>query len=442
MPQVAAASADSTLMFTIALVLLVSAAVVLISGRLGQPPVVGEILAGIMLGPSVLGLFPGEPDQRLFPPEVVSQLHALSQVGLVLFMFLAGWELRPGLLRGRLRSLALTASGSVIVPFCLGAVLAQALYGGHAVVDGRPVDRLAFVLYLGTALSITAFPVLARMLAEKGLQGGKLGTMALSCAAVGDVVAWCLLAVVMIRVESAGNGRLLLILGGTAVFVGCGYFVVRPLLAVLVRRGAEPGAAVPLFVVVSAGALLFASATSLIGVHAIFGAFAFGLIMPAPSSRTHRSVAVPFGHISRLLLPIFFVVSGLAADVTSLGASGVLVVGAVFVLACAGKFIGAAVPARITGMSWRDSTGLGVLMNTRGLTELVVLQIGRQSGLIDDGLYTALVLMAVVTTAMAVPLLRLLGFVRSDASRPFLPDGATGFGADAEPGSVPGRTGT
>ncbi|WP_158227988.1 cation:proton antiporter [Pseudonocardia sp. MH-G8] len=425
---------ETTFLATVAVVLIVGIVVVRLVTRLGQPAVIGEILAGIMLGPSLLGLLPGDLVEVLFPTEIRPYLNSVAQVGLVLFMFVTGWEIDLSWLRRRARTIAATSISAMAVPFGLGVAAAMLLYTHHSVVDGEPVDRLAFSLYLGTALSITAFPVLVRLLTDKGMQHGRLGSLALACAAATDALAWVLLVVVLIIIQSSGPLSLVVTLGGTAAFVLLTVLVTRPLLAAAVRRATRTGAHTTLFLIVSAGVLLCSYVTSLIGLHAIFGAFVFGLVMPrAPVDALRHAVETPMRNICALLLPIFFIVTGLSVDITTLGPSGTTDGILIILVACLGKLLGTMVPARLSGMSWRDSAGLGVLLNTRGLTELIILEIGRQLHVIDQALFTLMTLMALVTTAMATPLLRMLGLVPDQ--QPFLPASAA---AVATPG--PTRT--
>ncbi|MFI8517807.1 cation:proton antiporter [Streptomyces sp. NPDC085481] len=393
---------DAVVLADVAIVLVVGAVMVRLGRRIHQPPVVAEIAAGLMLGPSLLGLLPGDLPALIFPPEARPMLSALSQVGLALFMFLAGWELDLGKLRGRTASVGSTAVLAMAVPFAVGAGAAALLYDSLAPAG---VGSDMFVLYLATAFSITAFPVLARIIRDQNLGTTRVGTTAMACAAAGDVVAWCVLVLVVAMAGSGGTGGFFQVLGWTAVYAAVMLFAVRPLLRRALRwagNGRLP--------VVAAGVLLSAFATSWVGIHAIFGAFAFGLIMPRDAlPELRRQIEVPLEKASSLLLPVFFVVTGLSVDVGGLGWSGLVALLLVLVAAIVGKFAGAAVPARFSGMSWRDSAAFGTLMNTRGLTEIVILGVGRELGLIGPELFTMMVLMALVTTAMAGPLLRLLG---------------------------------
>ncbi|MEU6970754.1 cation:proton antiporter [Kitasatospora aureofaciens] len=375
--------------------------------RLRQPPVVAEIAAGITLGPSVLGLLPGDLPQRIFPAVGRPLLSAIAEVGLLLFMFLVGWELDLPSLRGRRSSVAAVSLSSMAVPFLLGSALAVALYGGHSQVHGHRVDRLPFVLFIGTAMSITAFPVLARILVEHRLQFTAPGQLAMTSAAVGDVLAWSMLAVVTTVAATNESRGLLSAVGGSAVFLALLGVVVRPLLCRWMARGTAGGRPAPaLLAVICAGILLSGYVTSWIGIDAIFGAFAFGVISPRqPQAYLKRQLKEPLEKAGSLLLPVFFVVSGLSVDLRQLGAGGSVELLAVVAVACVGKLFGAAVPAKLTGLDWRDARLVAVLMNTRGLTELVILKVGVELGVLDGRMFTVMVVMALATTMMAGPLL-------------------------------------
>ncbi|WFB10895.1 cation:proton antiporter [Streptomyces sp. LX-29] len=416
---------DAIVMADIAIVLLAGAGVLALARRLRQPPVIGEIAVGIALGPSVLGLLPGDLPQRIFPDEARPLLSAVAQLGLLLFMFLAGWELDGAMLRGRQRAVISMAASAMAVPFALGAglaVLLAAEYGGDT-------GTSAFVLYLGTAMSITAFPVLARILSDSGMIRTPVGVLAMACAAIGDVMAWCLLVVVVAVAEADGGGRVVEVIVLTVLYALVMALVVRPFLRWALHRAGERAAAGRLFTVVGAGALLSSYVTSWIGTHAIFGAFAFGLAMPRQLRQGLReSIEEPLSKVGTLLLPVFFIITGLSVDFGSLGWSDVVVLAAILAVAVAGKLAGAMVPARLAGLRWREATAFGVLMNTRGLTELVILDVGRRLGVIDARLFAIMVVMALVTTAMAGPLLHLLGVTDPPADTARLP--AQGGGDD------------
>ncbi|MBX9399562.1 cation:proton antiporter [Streptomyces sp. TRM72054] len=391
----------------VAIILVAGVGMVKLGRWLHQPPVVAEIAVGFILGPSLLGLLPGDLPKLIFPYEARPLLLAIAQVGLVLFMFLAGWEVDLRRLRGRGIALSSTAGLAVLVPFAVGAGAAGLLSSSQAP-DG--VSTTTFVVYMATAFSITAFPVLARIIRDRGLSKTTVGVQAMACAAVGDAVAWCVLALVVALAGAGGVDEFFTVIPMTLAYAAAMAFAVRPLLARVLRgsfeRRADSG---EMLVLVTAGVLLSSFTTSWIGAHAIFGAFAFGLVMPRrEATGLHNHVAVPLEKVTSLLLPVFFVITGLSVDITQLGWSGVISLLLVIAAAIIGKLAGTVIPARLWGMSWRESGAFGALMNTRGLTEIVILNIGRELGLIGPELFTVMVLMTLVTTAMTGPLLRVL----------------------------------
>jgi len=395
------------LLLDLAIIILAARAVGALARRIGQPSVVGEIVAGILLGPTVLGrLFPGLP-ARLFPQDV--PLRQLADLGLVFFMFLVGLELDPRLIRkeGR-RALSISLSG-VIAPFALGALIAlplRALNNGDlALSGGRAPSALAFSLFMGAAMCITAFPVLARILVERGLYASPLGTSALCAAAVDDVIAWVLLAAVvgLTRTGSAAEAVKAFVLAG--VFAAVMFTGGRRVLGLLSARYDRSGrVSVDQVAVVVIGLLLSAYTTEWIGIHSIFGAFIFGAIMPHDSGMTHELTDKIEDFTVVVLLPIFFAVAGLrtnvfAIDTPQLVLWTVVISGA----AIAGKLAGCGIAATFNGYSIRDSFVLGALMNTRGLTELVILTVGLNLGVLSDRTFAMMVIMALVTTFMAAP---------------------------------------
>lgn len=390
----------------IALALAAGAAFAALARRFGQPAVIGEITAGVCLGPSVLGLLPGDLPGMLFPMDVRPYLGIVAQVGLLLFMFTIGWDFDYASLRGRRRTTGTVWLGGALVPMGLGLGLAAVLFGAHDTVDGRQIRFLDFALFLGTAMSIAAFPVLARIITDKRLHLSRVGNLALALAALDDVLAWCLLATVVALVTAGGAGGFLGVLGWGTVYVIVMLAVVRPVLATLAAR-ATAAAAPWLAMLAAAGALGSAYVTSHIGLHAIFGAFFFGLVMPRkdPQQLLRRTALLPLEHLSKLLLPLFFVVTGLSVDVTAMTAQGTAQMLLIILVACVGKLGGVLFSARMTGMGWHEATVLGLLMNTRGLTNWVILNVGLGLGLLSTELFTALVMMALVTTAMTAPLL-------------------------------------
>jgi Kef-type K+ transport system membrane component KefB len=390
-----------------------------LASRLGQPAVIGEIAAGVLLGPSLLGALAPAATGFLFPDASLPTLHLLSQIGVLLFMFAVGLELDPAHLRGRAQAAVAVSHFSIVIPFVLGVALSLALYTRYAPAG---VPFYAFALFCGIAMSITAFPVLARILEDHRLTHTPLGATAITCAAVDDVTAWSILAVV-VAITTAGGAlqtlSAIVVLSG--LFVAAMIFVVRPALPrvlQLARMGdtlTKSRIAVVLVVLLAA-----ALATELIGIHALFGAFVAGAIMPLGG--TLRSVLRDrIESISSVfLLPLFFVYTGLRTHVGLLDDAGSwLVCVAIIVVATSGKVGSTVLAARWTGMPWRDSVALGALMNTRGLMELVALNVGYDLGILTPEIFTMMVLMALATTAMTGPLLSFsLTWGRSRASVP------------------------
>ena len=364
--------------------------------KIGQPRVHGEILAGILLGPSLLGLLWPRALGFLFPAEIIGALKVLAQVGLVLFMFMIGLELDLRRVRGQGHKAVVISQASILAPVLLGAALAVWLYGRF----GGGVGRLGFALFFGAAMAITAFPVLARVLQETGLSRSRIGPLTITCAAVNDVMAWCILAVVLAIVRSSGAGAAVRTVGLSVAFVVGMLAVARPALA---RIGT-----IPLWFALCL-ALLCAWLTEQIGIHAIFGAFMAGAIMPR-RPQLQRDVLDRLEHaVLTLLLPVFFVVVGLSTRVDLL--RGWLLWGTTVLIiatAVAGKWGGAMLAARATGERWQDAAAIGILMNTRGLTELIILSVGLELGVISTTIFTMMVLMALTTTMMATPLLALV----------------------------------
>jgi Kef-type K+ transport system membrane component KefB/nucleotide-binding universal stress UspA family protein len=389
-------------------VIVVSRAVGALFRRINQPQVVGEIAAGILLGPSVLGLLWPQATSYLFSPKVLPFLDVLSQVGLIFFMFLIGLELDTKLIRGRGHAAALVSHVSIIFPFLLGVGTSLVLFSQLGSASGKFTP---FALFLGASMSITAFPVLARILTERGLYKTRLGTVTLTCAAVDDVTAWCILAVVVTVARASGMASALLTIGLSIIFIALMIFVVRPLMARLATHHEEQGQLSGLaLAIVFSGVLLSSVATDRIGIHAIFGAFLFGAVMPQRSEFIRELVGKLEDFVAVFLLPLFFAYTGLRTQIGLIGGDPTLWLfcGLILFVAVLGKWGGSTAAAKAVGLHWRESLAVGILMNTRGLTELIILNIGLDLGVIPPTLFAMLVIMALVTTFMTTPLLSLV----------------------------------
>lgn len=372
--------------------------------RIGQPRVVGEMLAGLLLGPSLLGRVAPAVSDLVFPSKSLELLNAFSLLGLVLYMLLVGVRIDATHLRATGRLVLATSAVSILIPFGLGAALATAIASQFGVADSA---RTPFVLFVGLSLSITAFPVLVRIVHEHGLQSTRLGATAVAAASLNDLLAWVTLAIVISLAVSArasiGSTLLLLALYG-ALMIG----VVGPLLRWRLRRPQHRDAR---FVLVLIAGLASAAATEWIGIHPVFGAFFLGALISG-DDRIAAQLAEGIEPVTvTLLLPLFFAFTGLRTNVNLLPGAGLLLeAGLIVLLAVVGKAVGPVFIARTSGFSWREALALGALMNTRGLVEFVVLNIGADIGLLPPVLFTMLALMAFVTTAMTSPLLTYLGF--------------------------------
>jgi Kef-type K+ transport system membrane component KefB len=374
--------------------------------RLGQPGVVGEMIAGILLGPSLLGRISPAAMNALFPAEALGPLYALSQVGLVLFMFLVGLEVRPSAAGGSAKFVVITSQASIAAPFLCGGILAWRLYPRLA----GSASQLSFVLFLGAAMGITAFPVLARILADRKMMHTRVGTFAISCAALDDVTAWCLLAVItVIERPEASHTPLGLRFATLGLYVLAMLFLVRPWLRRWIPANAPPslggfGAAM-IFLLASV------CVTEALAVHALFGAFLAGIVMPK-GGKLEAEIHARLESVTLvLLLPLFFAYTGLRTSVALLNSPGAwLLCGLILVVAVSSKLLVSAVCVRASGMPWRESLAVGVLVNTRGLVELVILNVGLDLHIISPALFSMMVIMALATTLMTGPLIdRILG---------------------------------
>lgn len=376
--------------------------------KMGQPAVIGEMAAGIILGPTLLGaLFPAF-STFIFPESSLSHLQILSEVGLILFMFVVGMDLDPALIKNKAGSAVIISHASIIFPYGLGVILAYFLYRDMAPVG---VPFFSFALFMGIAMSITAFPVLARVIRDRGLTGTKLGTIAITCAAADDITAWCILAFVVAVAKSSSFLGTIYVLASTIAYVLAMFFIIRPVLKNVAHRwlpqkSMQPSTVGLVFIIL----LLSAYTCEVIGIHALFGAFVAGIIMP-DEWNFRRIMKDKIEDVALVLfLPLFFVYTGLRTDIRLLndvalwGTCGIIIV-----VAVTGKFGGSAIAARITGESWKDSLSIGALMNTRGLMELVVLNIGYDLGILSAKIFTMMVLMALITTFMTAPMVSLIG---------------------------------
>ncbi len=375
-----------------------------IFSKINQPLVIGEIIAGLLLGPSFLGWIAPPVYHFIFPENSLQGLNLLSQVGLIFFMFLVGLEFNPQLLKGRGQAALATSHASIVFPFLLGTILALYFYPK---LSNNNVSFTSFALFLGSSMSVTAFPVLARILTERNLVKSKMGTLALTCGAVDDITAWIILAFVISIVRSNVGVEFLTILFSTVLYIAVMFFLLRPLLEKFERRySTREGLSQNAVAMVLLMLLLSALVTELIGIHALFGAFFLGAVMPNKTSFV-RNLTEKIEDIAVLfLLPLFFASTGLKTQIGLLDSLEIwLWTGLIIAVACLGKFGGSFIVSRLTGLSWRESAAVGILMNTRGLMELIILNIGLEIGVLSPLMFTMLVLMAIVTTFMTTPLL-------------------------------------
>lgn len=387
----------------IAVILTVCQAVGVVARRFGQPQVVAEMIGGVLLGPSLLGLFWPDLSARLFPAESMKVLFPVSQLGLAAYMFVVGLEFRVDIVRKRLRSAVAVSLAGMVAPFVLGAALGWFFYRHTSLFPGK-TSLLEASVFLGASMCVTAFPMLARIIHFKGLTGTTMGTVALGAGAIDDAAAWGLLAVVLASFDGDASHAITNIAGGAA-YVATTLFVVRPILARwargMDRRGSLSDSE---FVVCLILLVLGAWFTDAIGLHAVFGAFVMGIAMPRGVVAEALIARIQPLTVA-LLLPLFFTYSGLNTQIGLLDSGSLWgMAGLVFLAAVGGKGVACWLAARATGISNRDALGIGTLMNARGLMELIIINIGLQRGIISPALFATLVIMAVVTTLMASPI--------------------------------------
>ena len=378
--------------------------------KIGQPSVIGEIIAGIVLGPSLLGLYFPEFSHTLFPADSLGNLQFLSQIGLILFMFVIGMELDLKVLQNRAKDAIVISHASIVIPFALGIGLAYFVYFRFA---PEGVAFLPFALFMGIAMSITAFPVLARIVQERGIHKTKLGAVVITCAAADDITAWCILAAVIAIVKAGTFVSSLYIIGMSVVYVVVMLFVVKPFLKKIGELyGSKGDLNKPVVAIFFLTLIISSYTTEIIGIHALFGAFMTGVIMPDISKFRNLFIEKVEDVSVILLLPLFFVFTGLRTEIGLLNDPYLWkVTGFIILVAVVGKFFGSAVAAKFVGQSWRDSFTIGALMNTRGLMELIVLNIGFELGVLTAEVFTMMVIMALVTTFMTGPALNLINYI-------------------------------
>lgn len=404
-PPADSVHALSHLLGVLTLVIALGRVLGVLCSYMGQPRLIGEMLVGVVLGPSVLGRLAPDYLAILQPASIAPLLGVVAQLGVILYMFLVGLELDLDVIRSNVRSTMIISHASIVVPFLLGSVLAFWIFESLAPAG---VSFTSFALFMGIAMAITAFPVLARMLADRGVQKSDLGVLALSCAAVGDVTAWCLLAMV-VGIAQSKLSVAVWTLAGAVTYLATMYAVNRLLRQPLQRLVSQVPVTAGTFAWLSVAILLSASITDWIGIHAVFGAFLLGVMIPhnSPLARDvhHRLHDL----VSVLLLPAFFAVTGLRTQIGLLdNARAWWICGVIVLVATLGKVGGTMVAARTTGLGARTAIALGILMNTRGLMELIVLNVGLDLGIISPALFTMMVLMALATTMMTTPMLNVL----------------------------------
>ena len=409
------------LLFQIITIVLVARIFGWIFRKIGQPSVIGEIIAGIVLGPSLFGLYFPDMKDALFPVASLGNLQMLSQVGLILFMFVIGMELDLKALKNKANEAVVISHASIVIPFALGIGLSYLIYPNFVPKEIDPITGveafkipfLSFSLFMGIAMSITAFPVLARIVQERGIHKTKLGTIVITCAAADDITAWCILAAVIAIVKAGSFISSLYVIGLAVVYVMAMLFVVKPFLKRIGELYAKKENIKKSVVAIFFLTLIVSSyLTEIIGIHALFGAFMTGAIMPDISKFRNVFIEKVEDIAVILFLPLFFVFTGLNTDIGLLNDAYLWkVTGLIIAVAVVGKFFGSALAAKFVGQNWRDSLTIGALMNTRGLMELVVLNIGLDLGVLTPKVFTMMVIMALVTTFMTGPLLDIINFI-------------------------------
>ena len=409
------------LLFQIIAIVIVARIFGWIFRKIGQPSVIGEIIAGIVLGPSLFGLYFPDMKEALFPADSLANLQLLSQVGLILFMFVIGMELDLKVLKNKANEAVVISHASIIIPFALGIGLSYYIYPNFVPQHIDPLTKgvdydipfLSFSLFMGIAMSITAFPVLARIVQERGIHKTRLGTIVITCAAADDITAWCILAVVIAIVKAGSFVSSLYVIGLAILYVLVMLLVVKPFLKrvgdLYGKKDNIKKSVVAIFLLTL---IVSSYLTEIIGIHALFGAFMMGVIMPDISKFRNVFIEKVEDVSIILLLPLFFVFTGLRTEIGLINDSYLWkITGFIILVAVAGKFLGSAIAAKFVGQNWRDSFTIGALMNTRGLMELIVLNIGLELGVLTRTVFTMMVIMALVTTFMTGPALDIINFL-------------------------------
>ena len=378
--------------------------------KIGQPSVIGEIIAGIILGPSLIGMYFPEFSAALFPAKSLGNLQFLSQIGLILFMFIVGMEIDLKVLRNKAHEAVVISHASIIIPFALGMGLAFFTYQSFA---PEGIQFLSFALFMGIAMSITAFPVLARIVQERGIHKTRLGTVVITCAAADDITAWCILAAVIAIVKAGSFLSAFYIMGLALAYVVVMIYVIKPFLKrVGELHATRENLSKPIVAIFLLILLLSSYATEVIGIHALFGAFMAGAVMPENIRFRNIFIEKVEDVALVLLLPLFFVFTGLRTQIGLLNDPSLWkITGLIILVAVAGKFIGSALAAKFVGQNWKNSLTIGALMNTRGLMELVVLNIGYDLGVLTPEVFTMMVIMALLTTFMTGPALDFINYI-------------------------------
>ncbi len=407
-------TALSQVLLALAAVILLGRVLGILLKRIGQPPVIGEVLAGIALGPSLFSWL-GYDASPLLPPEVAPYLSIIAQLGVILYMFLIGLEFNPTELKSNAKAALAISQASIILPFALGAMLAVGLFSRLAPAG---TTLTSFALFMGVAMAVTAFPVLARILTDRGIATTQIGVLAISCAAAADVTAWWLLAFVSGVVKSQAGGAVYVVIF-SLLYIAAMLILVRPIAARLIKQSSTKGLSATTVAIVFAALLLSAWTTEFIGIHAVFGAFLLGVVIPHDSHIAKSLQAGLEQVVTVLLLPAFFAFTGMRTQIDLVnGWEHWLICGLIILVASVGKFGGTLAAARLSGLDWHTSSSLGILMNTRGLMELIVLNVGLDLGVISPTLFAMMVLMALATTLATTPLLTLLERKSLSASVP------------------------